>query len=78
MTVIVRLIDALDFELAAAWKAGFVPAYFLIDAEGWLEVAERFRGLPGNPVNLPSHTYRGVQVYHPAAGEAASVHVIVQ
>jgi len=78
MTMIVRLIDALDLELDAAWRAGFVPAYFLINAEEWLEIAERFIGLPDNPVDLASRTYRGVQVYHPADGEMASVHLIVQ
>lgn len=60
MSLIVRILDSMDRQLAAATADGSKPRYFIVREGDWAEIGERFRSAEPSPV--VGNTYKGVLV----------------
>lgn len=60
MSLIVRILDSMDRQLAAATADGIKPLYFIVREGDWAEIGERFRSTEPSPV--VGDTYKGVLV----------------
>jgi hypothetical protein len=60
MSLIVRILDSMDSQLADVAADGRVPRFFVVREEEWTEITERFKAETASPVSADS--YKGVRV----------------
>lgn len=60
MSLIVRILDSMDRQLAATTAGDGQPRHFIVREGDWAEIGERFKSVEPSPV--VGNTYKGVLV----------------
>lgn len=68
MSLIVRVLEKMDQQLADTLEGGMRPDYFVLRAEEWAEIVERFK-FASDASTVSGDAYKGVPVKFGDLGE---------